>query len=108
MRHHREFVQDKFKGALVCSCGLAVTYTLLASRPDNALNKMLDELHDGNVTESATRVFDLLFSGMVYAATSPDKQNMADMLNGVFRHSMIERIKAAIKGEIDPLREARK
>lgn len=43
--HHREFIQDKYKGVLVCSCGLAVTYTLCANRPDDQLTHMLDFLH---------------------------------------------------------------
>lgn len=52
MECRREFIEGKFTGALVCSCGLAVTYTFLAPRPDVRLNEMLDILHERFVEKS--------------------------------------------------------
>lgn len=48
--------------------------------------------------EAAVCVYDRLFSGVKYQARQPSEQHMADLLNEVFRHSTVERIKAAIKG----------
>lgn len=62
---------------------------------------------------AAERVYSALFDSdeFRYQATRADCQHLADTLTAVFRHSMIERIEAALRGEEDPLwkvvREAR-
>lgn len=45
MACQRQKIESSFIGALVCSCGLAVTYTRVVPLPESRVNEMLDDLH---------------------------------------------------------------